>query len=496
MTNTFKILIFSFLFIISGKLMSQENVLLDRNFWSQSPNLETVKSKVELGNDPAEMSSNAFDPVVFAILGGADKDIINYLLSFEGNDVNKKTHDGRTYIFWSANVNDTETMEKLLKNGAKLNVTDTHGNTPLTFAAGGGQTNPAIYDLFEEYGVNIKEETNDHGANALLLAAPSLKSISELDYFVSKGLSINSTDNEGNGIFNYAVRNGNIDFLQQLIKEEVEYKKLNDEGANAFLFAAYGSRGHSNTLELYEYLKGLGLDPAMVTRSGNTPLHRLASSAEPVIINFFLDNGATAAQKDGEGNTPFLNAASRNSLEVVKLLSKSVNNLASSNAGGQNALMLAVKNNSPEVVAYFLDQKINTAQIDKKGNNLAYYLFSSRSNNSVFEQKLQLLKEANVDFTAEQAEGNTIYHIVTEAGNIERLKEISGLNVDINAKNENGLTALHIAAMKAENDEILKLLIKEGANTTTKTAFDESVYDLAFENELLTKNNIDLKFLK
>ena len=54
---------------------------------------------------------------------------------------------------------------------------------------------------------------------------------------------------------------------------------------------------------------------------------------------------------------------------------------------------------------------------------------------------------------------------------------------------------IHGKARMPESHEIMKYLVSKGANTRIKTEFDETAYDLASENELLTKNNIDLTFL-
>ena len=50
--------------------------------------------------------------------------------------------------------------------------------------------------------------------------------------------------------------------------------------------------------------------------------------------------------------------------------------------------------------------------------------------------------------------------------------------------------------MTGKNDELIKLLIRFGADKTIKTDFDESSYELALENELLKKNATDINFLK
>jgi ankyrin repeat protein len=50
--------------------------------------------------------------------------------------------------------------------------------------------------------------------------------------------------------------------------------------------------------------------------------------------------------------------------------------------------------------------------------------------------------------------------------------------------------------MKAEDDQMMKYLISNGADIKINTAFEETVYDLASENELLQKQNTPLNFLK
>ena len=73
---------------------------------------------------------------------------------------------------------------------------------------------------------------------------------------------------------------------------------------------------------------------------------------------------------------------------------------------------------------------------------------------------------------------------------------MAGFNIDVNAKNKEGITALQISAMKAKDDKIIKYLLGIGADKTIKTDFDETVYDLASENELLKKQNVNISFLK
>jgi ankyrin repeat protein len=501
------VMLLAILFMSIMAVAQQDNVLLDRSFWKGHPDLKTVKQKIAEGNDASALNKNAFDAVIYALLEKADDAIVKHLLSFKGNPVDKKTHDSRIYLHWAAYAGQIEMVNFLLDKGSSVTKLDSHGYTPLAFAANAGQKNKALYDAFESHGVDLLNERNESGANLVLLVAPSLSNEEELNFFIGKGLKLNSTDKDGNGIFNYATKRGNIDFLKLLIKRGVDYKSSNKKGGNAFLFAAQGGRGYSNPLAVYEYLKSLGLDPNIVTKDGYTPLHRLAySNSDPAIFELFLTAGADVNQKDAEGNTPFLNAASRNELGIVKLLSKSVKDFDATNNDGQLALMLAFQRNSPEV-AEFLLNKGNDVEVysesrinakDKKGNTIAHYLvasFDSRKPDE-FDTKLKLLQEEGVQRNITQAEGNTLFHLATKDHNLEVLKRLADFDIDINAKNEEGLTALHLAAMKAEDSQIMKYLISKGADIKINTDFEETVFDLASENELLQKQNNSLNFLK
>ena len=132
--------------LLSFIVQAQNNTLLDQSFWKNNPDLTTVKAEIDKGNDPSELNRSAFDPVVLAVNAQASTEVIKFLIEQKGNDVNKLTHDSRTYIFWAANRGNIDVVEYVLSKGAKINVEDSHGMTPVGFAANGGQTNTKIYD--------------------------------------------------------------------------------------------------------------------------------------------------------------------------------------------------------------------------------------------------------------------------------------------------------------------------------------------------------------
>lgn len=496
-----KKLIIAFTAFISVSVHAQDNTLLETSFWRGNPDVSQIKAEVQKGNNPSQFNRMSFDPVVLAINSDASAEALKYLLDQPGNDVNKLTHDARTYLHWAASKGNVEIMEYLIAKGAKANIQDSHGTTALNFAASAGQQDTKVYDLCLANGADLKKDVSTEGANALLLAVASDKDFKVTDYFVSKGLSLNSTDAKGNNAFSYAARSGNIDMLKALLKKGVK------PGQNAMLMAAQGTRRGANTLEVYQYLETLNLKPAVAGQHENV-LHAIVRKPKQNdIIKYFLSKGVDVNQADEDGNTVLINAAAFNrDPDVLTLLLAKVKNINQTNLKGVSALAMAVRSNSPEVVAFLIGKgaAVNTA--DKDGNNLAYYLLESYrpqqngpsfngAKTEDFTQKMKILENAGFKVTTPQKNGNTLYHLAV-LKDLPLLQSLQPMGIDVNAKNAEGITALHKAAMIAKDDAMLKYLLSIGAKKELATSFEETAFDLASENESLSKNNVSVNFLK
>jgi len=474
------------------------NELLDRDFWKQQPSVEKVKAKIEAGNDPTELNRFAFDPMVWAILEKAPMETLKYLLTLEGNGVNKLTHDERTYIFWAAYKDNLELMQHLIDQGARTDLLDKFGYSLLNFAAVTGQDNPKLYDFIIAHGANVQEEKNADGANALLLLLPHLDDQEMARYFMDKGLSLTSRDSEGNGAFYHTAKGGNVKMLDWLISEGVEYQSFNDKGGNAMMAASQGMRRHSNSVELFRYLDAKGIDANVTTSDGKTPLSAYAySGKDPKVVAFLLKKGVSPDQVDSEGRTALMNAAEFNAAEMVDPIVSAVEDVNTANKKGQTALTLAVLWNSAEVVGLLVANGAQATVTDGEGNNLLYYLVESYNPRKpeAFDEKRVILTKSGLSLVTPQSNGNTLFHLAAQQNNLSLMKGANELGINVNARNKEGLTALHLAAMKADNEETLKYLIEIGADKGINTAFDESAYQLARENELLRDKEINLEFL-
>jgi len=489
-----KIFVLAALLAASSYGYAQQNILLDQSFWKTSPDVAAVKAEIEKGSDPAQFNPATFDPVVLAINAGAANATVEYLLAQPGNQVNKLTHDGRIYLHWAAMKGNVALMEYLIAKGSKANLVDSHGATPLNFAAGGGQQNTKVYDLCLANGADLKKDLNTDGANALLLAIPNDTDLALTNYFISKGLDLKSKDANGANAFSYAAKSGNIGMLKTLIQKGVEPQD------QAMLMAAQGTRRGPNSIEVYQYLETLGIKPAVKGSNGENALHMLVRKPKQnEIIAYFISKGLDINQADDEGNTAFMNAAASNrDTAVLGMLLPLVKNINQVNAKGVSALAMAVRSNSPETVTYLIEKGASTAITDKNGDNLAFYLIQSYNAQRAveFNSKMQVLEQKGFKVITPQKNGNTLYHLAVAKNDLALVKSLATLGLDVNSRNTEGITALHKAAMVSKDDAMMKYLLSIGAKKEIVTNFKETAFDLAAENESLSKNNITVNFLK
>ena len=329
------------LYCSSAAFSQYKNELLDREFWKTQPGTDQIKEKIDQGHSPTAMTSANFDATVYAILENNPLETIKFLL-IQGNDVNKLTHDARTYIFWAAYKSNLELMKYLTSQGAKADLIDQHGYTVLMFAASTGQENTAIYDYCIALGMDIRQEKDRSGRNALLAYAGSMKNFEVVRYFVDKGLDVHSKDADGNGIFHHAAKTGSEGFMKRLVSEyKVDYKKNEATNENAILFASkrFSRSGEENPFSFYQYLEEIGLDPAITSTSGNTALINLAYNTKTKeVFNYFIEKGVNASSINKEGNNALIRSAIRNNLEVVKLFSRAYKRHKPQKCRGPNSL--------------------------------------------------------------------------------------------------------------------------------------------------------------
>lgn len=491
---------------------AQENKLMSRDFWQGKPDLAAVKAGLD-GFDFSE-SKKGDDPLSLAISNDAPIDVIEFLASQPGVNFKKDVHERRTYLHSAASKGNAAATELLLKKGSDLNYTDAHDQTALTYSGFMGSLTLPVLEVFVKNGLDVKKKyETKNNADILLMAVGSDKDFSITNYLIKKGLSVTATDKLGNSAINYAARQGNVGAIKKLVEKGV---KPNDKD---LISAAQGPFRGGNKIDVFQYLvEELKLKPTATSDNGQNVLHIIALKAnQDDIITYFVNKGVDVNQVDKDGNTPFINICRGKSLAMIELMLPKVKNINAVNNKGESALLNAVKGSTSDVVDLLISKGANAKVADKEGNTLAYYLVDgyqgagrggfggARGGNATagqrkplddFAQKLKTLQAKGVDFAAPQKDGNTIYHLAVAKNDLGMIKQLDGLSIDVNAKNKEGMTALHKTALIAKDDAILKYFVSKGAKKEAVTSMNETAYDLASENEFLSKNNVSVDFLK
>jgi ankyrin repeat protein len=323
-----------------------------------------------------------------------------------------------------------------------------------------GQINQKLYEFCLKYAPDFSSDLTKKEANPALLIAPYLKDTSLLSFFSKNKASISALDNQGNNAFVYAARTGNIQIMEWLISQNIGPNK---QSGTAMIFAAQGTRSSKNNIKVFKFLIKNGVALDYQNEQGNTAFHFVSTYGNQELIQFFLTNGANINQANKKGVTPFMQSMNNSSLEVLKLM---------------------------------LEHKPLIDQKDQDGNNVLSYLVKGfhEKDSILFNNKIALLKTAQLDVSTTQKDDNNLFHLAVEKNSNYLVRLANQYQLAINFANKNGLTPLHLACNLSDDIDLIQLLISFKSDTQIKTSFGETAFELANENELLKEQN--LEFLK
>jgi ankyrin repeat protein len=229
-------------------------------------------------------------------------------------DLYPRDSHGRTPLSWAAANGNEAVVKLLLGKGAKLESKDRRGRTPLSWAAANG--NEAVVKLL--LGKGAKLESKDRCGRTPLLWAVDNGHEAVVKLLLENGVELESKDDYGQTPLSWAADNGDEAVVKLLLENGAELESKDDCGQTPLLWAV--DNGHEAVVKLL--LATDSVDPnSRDTQYGRTPLYWAAVNGHESVVKLLLaKDGIDPDFKDKYDRTPLSWAAENGHAAVVKLL--------------------------------------------------------------------------------------------------------------------------------------------------------------------------------
>jgi ankyrin repeat protein len=459
---------------------------------------------------------------------GDNKDQLRALIAKHG-DVNAALPDGTTALHWAVEYDDLQSVDLLLKAGAKVDAPDGFGFTPLYYAVSNG--NVGISERLLQAGAN-PNATAQAGDSLLMIGARG-KSIDILQALLEKGAKVNATDESTHQTpLMWAVRSNNATAVKIMLDRGADVNAKTRVGQTPARRPPGAGGGSHGTGIVRGGWPERGYQPE--GPGAMTPLLYASRDGRLEIARILLDAKADVNQPDVNKITPLVSAISNHHLDIAELLLGRGADPNSADEWGRTPLWSAVEirnrdmGRNPEQMDREGALKLIEALIAKGANvnarttevaptrrfilplgDLSWVDFTGQTaflraalSGDVTVMKLLLKHGAdpniptNSNTTALMAASGVnwvVNQTYTESkkAQIEAIKMCIDLGQDVNAANTMGLTPVMGAANRGA-DDILQFLVSKGAKLDAKDKEGRTPYNWA-EGVFLATNAPEAK---
>ena len=301
-----------------------------RDLLKEEPNLDSLMHSnqpvyqwVRIGKeDVGESNPNQKLSVLHANAAHPDREILDLLLK-EGARIDQTDSEGRSPLVYSlAQPDGGETTLHFVQNGANYTLRDKQKNSTLHYAAQGGD--PSSIQLMVSGGVDINSQ-NESGTTPLHVAAIQSRRPT-LNTFLELGADLKARDRQGQTVLHYAA-GANREEVKFLYEQSPSLFRDAKDGTNPLDLAFaknntevalfYRRKGHEFGAFRYEdLLKAVELkDHQAVQDFLNAganpnrpaeiyPIHIAAKNGDVTSLRYLLRFDANIEQPDPDGRTP------------------------------------------------------------------------------------------------------------------------------------------------------------------------------------------------
>ncbi len=364
---------------------------------------------------------------------------------------------------------------------------------------------PAVFELLLSKGVN-PQESNPEYLNKIL----SSSHLDQEKYFdilmKNPNFDLNKEKIYGSPILLFALRINNAKLVDILIKKGASINII-DSNMNQNILHIAASMGRKDILELG--LKG-GLSTEVVDINGNTPIKNAVQSNQADCIDLLLKYNADLKAMSPSNETILHTAASVGNIKILTTcleagldvniqtkieddLNQEPETAVVATSEGETALMRAVQSNQTQAFRFLIKHNANY-KLKNKNNESIFHVATNIGNVEVVNYCLEkgldlnepnvygktpfmnaielnnvenidlLINNAKPNFNLKDKEMNSILHFAAQNGNLALLEQGIKAGLNINDENTVGQTPLIKAIQFGQSEEMIDILIKQGAD--------------------------------
>jgi uncharacterized protein len=463
----------------------------------KSGDLATVRKLISAHADLNALSGDASTPLLWAV-HKSDIEMARVLLA-AGAKADVPNNYGVTPLIEASRTGDAPMMDLLLRAGADPKRTHPEGETTLMAASRAGSV--SAVRLLLDHGVDVNA-TDSYQHETALMWASAEDHLDVVDTLLTAGANANiqahvtslterkNADHPTGGFtaLMWAARNGYEDVVRRLAQGGADLNLKNGDAASAAIIAIYNDR-----FDMAKVLWDLGADvndgslyTAVEMRDSTTdqfafdgsrlrPSHPNQLTALD-LVKILMDRGAdpykqfsgqfhstSMPNSDRFDNSAFFRAAVESDVETLKVMIAHGIDLdkvpvlppppappkdapadqaaggrgarGNPNAGRTAAMVTMTGGRGPQMTGGPGYIRSGTVPYREPGSRKPEDAFS-------------LLLKAGANPNAKTPDGNTILHMVAQAGNLDMIRVLADAKVNFTATNKDGLTALDVAEGK------------------------------------------------
>jgi len=422
------------------------------------------------------IDDNGYTPLTFSYLNNY-KDIFYYLLDKLGG-ISQSDESYKSVLMYAIKKEDDRDVKLIINNSENIDLSDA-----IDFAI--RKKYYKILDIFFNDTNYFVNENNRWESSKIISVIQNNFDIKDkekmINFFIYKGVNVNSTDREGNSALIYAIKDEYPTIVHKLIEYGANIHNKNKQGETAI---EYVKESNSVIKDMIESVSHINITEKL------KELNRYIRQSDKESVQIFIHDNKYISHiiinaKDIGETYPLFTAFNERKLLIFKYLLDCGANCNIKNDDGISLLSLAIRNDRNEIVESIFsnpENKINILERDYDGD---CPLFEALKKKKVIDCMSKLVDygiDKGIDMDVIDNNGDTplTYMYKNSKGQFKFFLDRESFN--INQKDASGKSVLFYII---DNDDIefAEDAISKGADINVKNSFNDTVLDYAIFND-------------